>query len=209
MKVIVLILISLQVYLGSSQQIDFYSWSQVIDENLIDDFYHYINKFRIELPATCISKMLQRSEYAECYYGALDRWRTKTDQDKLACCFILDYEYCMLNLIKSECGRYEELKYRSTDGYAAAKRHIISIFNCHHRYDDIDDCRLPTWAIILISITTVLLFIIILTILKCCYNRKQRKLNKHNYRNVHSPNSLNSPSIRFNLQPLKYDNSSI
>lgn len=171
------------------QDVDFYEQAKIIDRNLIRDYYKFITSFRNVSNAVdpgCSRKLLQNYRYSGCYNDGLRRWKFERSKEKLACCFLLDYEKCMFDLIYSECGRNAERKYRHQQSYRSIKRHIMEVLDCKD-YQDIDDCRLPLWALILIIIAASLIFASALIYL-LRYFRKRDKLpplDSSRWRNQH------------------------
>lgn len=142
------------------QDPDFYEQAKIIDRNVIRDYYKFIISFRnlsTTIDSGCSQKLLQNYRYSGCYTDSLRRWRYEKSREKLACCFLLDYEKCMFDLIYTECGAKSERKYRHQQAYRVSKKHMIEMLNCHD-YQHLDDCRLPLWAIILIIIASSLIF---------------------------------------------------
>lgn len=170
------VIFSLTFSCSRGQDVSFYEWAGLIDRNLIKDYFKYIVQFRNishKTDPSCSKRILLNPKYADCYIDGLQRWR-HDNPEKLSCCFLLDYEDCMLDLIEKECGRQARRKFQQTDNYRASKRHMMEILNCVDNYDDIDDCRLPLWAIILIIIagTMIFAFILLILVLRCVRQSK-------------------------------------
>lgn len=136
---------------AESPHVDFYEWSKLIDSNLLKDFYKYIVKIPTELDPLCLKKLIPEDEYAECYNNNLNYWKNEHSNEKLKCCFLWDYEECIIRLIDRVCGRDAVNKYTKRPTFLASKSRIKIVLNCE-KFKDSGECRSSLWIILLVAV---------------------------------------------------------
>lgn len=143
--------------------IDTMEWAQLIDQNLLTYYVNYLRKIGIELDSDCAEKLSVEVQYATCYKDNIARWQNTRDESKLACCFLIDYEYCLVNLVDNVCGRASRNNLERSQRLRMARKQLDDTLNCKKDgYQDIYDCRMPSWGIIVISVVLCIILVGIL-----------------------------------------------